>query len=568
MAAPPIPKYKTPAAGNPERSASGASSLDKRRTRSITFLHCIGALLTESSQIFQERELFLTGANGFLGKVILGMLLDRYPNLKHLHILVRPRADLSAAQRFADEVLASPALSGIAAAKGREFLDSRITLWSGDISAPRCGLDAADCGRLAGRVGLVLNCAGRVDFFPPLDDSFSSNVDGVANVVEFAQSLGAPLLHVSTAFVSGERDGLVEETEPIPGFYPHRRGPEDQRFNHAEEIQRAREIIRQIYESEGSNGAAEGRRSRELAQRLTALGRQRAAGWGWVNTYTYSKSLGEQIIASAPGLEYAIVRPAIVESAWQFPFPGWIEGGRTAAPLVLMALGGLKDWPVREDAPLEIVPVDMTAAAILAVASLLLQKRHRAVYQLGSADVNPCTLGAIVELLDREARRRGARNGNGALGRRFMDWLGGARRGGKARFVSAEDARSRRLRLQGNIARSQRWLAGGQTALEKAGLPGEKWLASWSVELRKLDLQAKFREQTLEQYLPFVLQNRYVFESENIRAAYSALAPSDRERLSWQPEQIDWERYWIHHQIAGIEKWVQPEAVRDWTFSI
>lgn len=506
--------------------------------------------MTENSRTFQEHEVLLTGANGFLGKVVLGLLLDRYPDIKLLHVLVRPRAGLSAAQRFADEVLASPVLSGIAAAKGREFLESRICVWSGDISAPRCGLDVADCASLAGRIGLILNCAGRVDFFPPLDDSFSSNVDGVANVIELSQSLGATLLHVSTAFVCGETDGLVEETEPIRGFYPHRRGPEDLRFNHAEEIDRARAIIRQIYESEASNGAPDGRRSRELTQRLTALGRQRAGGWGWVNTYTYSKSLGEQIIASTPGLEYAIVRPAIVESAWQFPFSGWIEGGRTAAPLVLMALGGLKDWPVQEDAPLEIVPVDMAAAAILAVAALLLQKRHRPVYQLGSADVNPCTLGAVVKLLDREARRRGVR------------------RGGRARFVSAEDARSRRLSLQGKIAWTQRWLASGQAALEKAGLPGERWLAGWATDLRKLDLQAKFREQTLEQYLPFVLQNRYVFESENIRAGYSALAADDRERLPWQPEQIDWERYWIRHQIAGIEKWVQPEAVRDWTFSI
>ncbi|MGH9375736.1 MAG: SDR family oxidoreductase [Terriglobia bacterium] len=522
--------------------------------------------MTGANQAFQEQEIFLTGANGFLGKVILGMLLDRIPGLKHIHVLIRPRADLSAAQRFAAEVLASPAISGIATVKGREFLESRISVWAGDVSAPRCGLDAASYGQLAGRVGLILNCAGRVDFFPPLDDSFGSNVDGVSNVVELAQALGAPLLHVSTAFVCGETDGLVEETEPIPGFYPHRRGPEDHRFNHVEEMERAREIIRQIYE--GSECAAGGRRSRELAQRLTALGRQRSASWGWVNTYTYSKSLGEQIIASTPGLEYAIVRPAIVESAWQFPFAGWIEGGRTAAPLVLMALGGLKDWPVREDAPLEIVPVDMTAAAILVVASLLLQKRHRPVYQLGSADVNPCTLGSIVELLVREARKRGVRNGDRAIGRRFADWLGGARRNGQPQFVTAEDAHARRIQQQNKIARAQRWLLGGQAALERLGLPGEKWLGGCAAEFRKLDLQVKFREQILEQYLPFVLQNRYVFESENIRAAYAAFPLEDRERLPWRPEEIDWERYWVSHQIAGIEKWVQPEAVRDWTFSI
>ena len=49
----------------------------------------------------------------------------------------------------------------------------------------------------------------------------------------------------------------------------------------------------------------------------------RARSWGWPNTYTYTKSLGEQVIAGTPGLRYAIVRPSIVESALRYPFPGW-----------------------------------------------------------------------------------------------------------------------------------------------------------------------------------------------------------------------------------------------------
>src|SRR5207248_9652489 len=141
----------------------------------------------------------------------------------------------------------------------------------------------------------------------------------------------------------------------------------------------------------GSNDQ-DGGRSRDLARRLVALGRQRAERWGWVNTYTYAKSLGEQIIAAEQGLDYAIVRPAIVESALDFPFPGWIEGGRTAAPLVLMALGGMREWPIRRDIPLEVVPVDLVAAAILTVAALHLDGQSERVYQLGSADVNPTIL--------------------------------------------------------------------------------------------------------------------------------------------------------------------------------
>ena len=65
-----------------------------------------------------------------------------------------------------------------------------------------------------------------------------------------------------------------------------------------------------------------------------------------------------------------------------------------------------------------------------------------------------------------------------------------------------------------------------------------------------------------------VLGNRYVFESESIRAAYALISETERKLLPWNPEQIDWKSYWVNNQIKGIERWVQPEAVKAWTFRI
>ncbi|HKS96162.1 MAG TPA: SDR family oxidoreductase [Terriglobia bacterium] len=554
--------------------------------------------LTDVGQAFQEHEVILTGASGFLGKVVLALILDRFPRLKHLHILLRPRGDVSAEERFLTETLPSPALKAVVEKRGRDFVRERITVWAGDIAQPDLGLGAATAERLSGRVGLIINCAGSVEFFPPLDVSFSSNVDGVEHVVALAKSLGSKLLHVSTCYVSGPADGLVEETEPIVGFYPRRRGPDDSSFNHVEEIRYARDRIRQIYESAygsaepssaGKLGAAdEAQRRKDVIQRLMALGRQRAEHWGWVNTYTYAKSLGEQIIAAEPGLDYAIVRPAIVESALEFPFPGWIEGGRTAAPLILMALGGLKDWPMRQDIPLEVVPVDLVAAAIVVVGGLLLDGRHEPVYQLGTADVNPILLGPLVNLLDAESRRRRAeaqnrdrngaghetgvepRNGNGRAAGipSFISGLVGARATGRVRFVTAEEARTRRESMQNRINRAQSLIGSVKGMLKAVRLPGTESLAGLSTALRTMGLQASFREQTLDQYLPFIRDNRYIFESENIRRAYTLISERERELLPWNPESIDWKAYWVENQIPGVERWVQPEAVKNWTFRI
>src|SRR5579863_176677 len=539
--------------------------------------------LTDVGQAFREHEVLLTGANGFLGKVILGLILDRFPDFNHLHILLRRRGELSASERFFSETLGSPALQSVVQRRGLDTFRSRITVWPGDISQADCGIDAAGLEGLGTRASLVINCAGNVDFFAPVDQSFASNVDGVEHVVALTRSLGAKWLHVSTCYVRGQADGLVEETEPILGFYPRRSGPEDASFNHADEITYCRERIRHIYRSAqgssagwetGDEASGADARGKDLTDRLITLGRQRAEHWGWVNTYTYAKSLGEQIIAAADDLDWAIVRPAIVESALNFPFPGWIEGGRTAAPLVLMALGGLKDWPVRKDMPLEVVPVDMVASAILVAGALLLDGRHEAVYQLGTADVNPLLLGPLVTLLDAEARRRRngtsreAGHGNGTelpplVGR----WLGAAP-GRPVRFVSAKDANELRQAKKKRNAKINSIINTINKMDFSRHLPGGQFLASLATALRTVELQAGFRERILDQYLPFILENCYIFESENIRAAYAQIPVKARELLPWNPEQIDWKSYWINNQIPGVERWVQPEAVKKWTFKI
>ena len=493
--------------------------------------------MTDFSQTFAENEILLTGANGFVGKVILALLLDRYPQAQRVHVLVRPRGGASAAERFRTDVLDSPPLRPLIEKAGREAVERRIQVYEGDASQPLAGLDESACGALAGRVKLILNCAGLVEFFPPVDRSLDANVTAVERLLETARRLGAKLLHVSTCYVAGKADGLIEETEPILGFYPRRRDAADDAFDARRELAQCRAAAER---------AADGPAGRRRSEALIELGRVRSSRWGWVNTYTYAKSLGEQALAAQTDVEYAIVRPAIVESALRYPFPGWIEGGRTAAPLVLMALGGLLDWPVRPDLSLEVVPVDMVAAATLAVAALLLAGRQRSVYQLGASDVNPYPMEELVRLLAAEAES----NGNRAAAAPF--WLDPFRR---LRFLEPMQAEKRRRTLRRRIERCR-------GALESLGLK------SRAAALRALDLQTTFRERTLAEYLPFIFDNRYVFEAHNIREAYAELSADDREKLPWEPEAIDWPAYWRACQIAGIEKWVQPEAVRKWAFQL
>ena len=513
--------------------------------------------MIDVEKTFHQHEILLTGANGFLGKVIFGLLIDRYPGRRHLHVLIRPRGDRTPQERFEREVLDSPLLSEIVERIGRERLAERTTVWGGDAAKTLCGFKQSDLVALEGRVGLVLNCAGLVDFLAPVDQSLRANVDSVEQTAALAKRLGAKLLHISTCYVAGRADGLVEETEPIKGFYPLRRGPGDKRFDHTEELAECRRRVEQIRRT--AEQAGEPTDSARVKNQLIELGKQRAAHWGWVNTYTYTKSLGEQVLTAIPGLDYTIVRPAIVESTLDFPFPGWVEGGRTAAPLVLMALGGLKDWPARRDIPLEVVPVDQIAAATLAAGALLLNGEHEQVYQLATADTNPLWMGGLVELLVDEAERISK---NGSPISRWLDPLS------RLRFLDQEQAEMRRKQLERRLGSLEKMVAVAQRKLPGFGAPSDPTWAKWRASLRTLGLQLRFREQVLQQYLPFILEHRYIFEAQRIREGYRKIAQADRARLRWSPERIDWDLYWRKNQIEGIKKWVEPEAVREWSFRI
>jgi len=96
--------------------------------------------LIDIGKTLRGNDILLTGGNGFVGKVLLGLILDRYPEFRHLHILLRPRRNLSASERFLEETLRSPALEKIAKKYGKDLLQSKITIWDGDVAQPNCGL--------------------------------------------------------------------------------------------------------------------------------------------------------------------------------------------------------------------------------------------------------------------------------------------------------------------------------------------------------------------------------------------------------------------------------------------
>src|SRR5215813_11364219 len=397
--------------------------------------------------IFRGKNLMLIGSTGFVGKVALSMLLHRYPDVGRVYCLVRPGAGNTADERFYKKVASSEVFDPVRAVHGaafEDFLRSKIVAVPGDIGRPLCNFGDEQFAEFdrAGGLHAIINSAGLVSFAPSLESALRINAMGAKNVLDAARKAGARLCHVSTCYVAGRRDGDVWEDEPVVGYFPRseaRDGAHSERelldrdFDPAAEIADCQKIIDQareqsndrqhisMFRERGAEALREQRRdpddendlklavARErkiwMNEVLTKLGMERAEHWGWTNTYTYTKSLGEQIILSDRTVAATIVRPAVVESAVRYPFPGWNEGFNTTAPLMYLMLKGHRAVPMGEDTALDVIPVDFIASGMLLATAAVVAGEHEPVYQLGTSDANRVTSKRLTELTGLAVRR-------------------------------------------------------------------------------------------------------------------------------------------------------------------
>src|SRR6266496_3675811 len=383
------------------------------------------------TEIFKDRKIFLIGSTGFLGKVTLSMLLHRFPNIGRVYVTVRARSQEESESRFWHSVLTAEPFDPLRERYGNAlegFIRDKVFVLGGDIGDVNLGYSEEEAQRVADDLDIVINSAGNVTFNPTLESALRTNVVGTQNVIAFARRMKRPaLVHVSTCFVAGNRSGAVWESERVPGYFPRRtelQGVEfsvDQEINDcaklAERVReeardammvaRFRELARKRLNEEGRDaddpdalGLAVARERKVWTRtRLTDLGIERSKWWGWPNIYTYTKALGEQLVAAETGIVRSIVRPSIVESAAVYPFPGWNEGFTTTAPLIFLAFKGKTVIPASDKLILDITPVDRVAAVMLAVAAEAIISEPRLVHQAATGDSNPNNMKRIVGMV-------------------------------------------------------------------------------------------------------------------------------------------------------------------------
>jgi len=535
-------------------------------------------------EIYRGRHVFVLGSTGFLGKVLLSMLLRHFPDVGRVYVMVRRGSGTSSDARFWDHVVPSHPLDPLREQHGenlRAFLQDKVRVVDGDITEPNLGLSEEDAARVAGDIDVIINSSGKVTFNPPLESALRTNVTGTKNVIAFAKRMKRPaLIHTSTCFVAGNRSGEIWENERLDGYFPRRLELPATHFNVEQEIadcariaaevraqaedatvvarlrQKARDFLRDANRDPDDEAALKMGLARErkdwIRSELTKRGIQRASEWGWPNIYTYTKSIGDQLVARETGIVRSIVRPAIVESSLAYPFRGWNEGFTTSAPLIYLALKGQNKLPVSESLILDMVPVDHIAGAMLMVAAQACVEEPALVHQLAGGDLNPSRIGRVTTLVGLYKRKRFQ---DKETGNKLLNQLAARM---EFRPVSYEEYDKTSLPLISRVTEKV------SDALDKVR---PRWgggrFANWVDQVKKRvdDVKriTKDAGRDIDLFRPFIIDNEYVLRADNIRALRDRVVPEERDLVPWSPETIDWYDYLMNIHFPGLQKWVLPE---------
>lgn len=519
-------------------------------------------------EAYEGRHILVAGGSGFVGKVWLAMVLERIPDVGRISLLLRGKGR-GVKERFEKLVNEGYVFAPLHERFGEglaQYVGQRLEVVAGDVSRPELGMDPEVAERLRGSVDLVINFAGLVDFNPDLRDAADTNVMGAVHVADFVQSCRkAKLVHVSTCFVAGQRDGLIpEKIQPLT--------PSGEPMDAQAELAQLRRIIAKteldnespevdahlhkdvIKRLEGrSSGEPSERRIRDLVTRLkrkrlretmSEAGTERAKQLGWPNTYTYTKALAEYLLLDRQEqLDFAIFRPAIVESAVEYPFAGWNEGFNTSGPLVYLAKTWFRHIPAREGNPLDVIPVDMVCKALLIAGAAVLRGEHVQVYQCGASDRNFLPIDRLTELSALGHRRWLREHGESALHKVIL-----------SRWDALAADPDHVLNL-GNI----RSVLTQVTRYLKHGLP-EKIPSELQEAADKLaketdnsNRRLRQIEDVLELFQPFTHDHYCVFECRAF-LRHPVLEPEFR----FEPESIEWRSYWLEVHMPGLRRWCFP----------
>jgi nucleoside-diphosphate-sugar epimerase len=526
----------------------------------------------ETANFFAGKTIFVTGATGYLGKVLLERILWQLPQVRRIVLLMRAHcaSDPEAVVRLRAEqaIFSSSIFTRLRVRHGERldgFIRDKVQVVHGDLSSPDLGLASHSLEMLGSEVDFIINLAADVNFHERLDYAVLSNTQGPYHLLKLATRFRNPiLLHVSTAYVSGRRAGRIPEhmLQPDVSAFDLMGISNGEPFRTENEIviaERLGESVERESQTRAARGefrqsviaqfrsaritgedplddAAERNRRRWVRDRLSQEGLSRARRFGWVDTYSFTKALGEQLLVkSANGIPIIILRPSIVESTLHQPEPGWIEGFRMSSPVLFgYGQGVLPDFPARRDAVIDFIPADFVVSALLASLTAAPRGGNPKAFQVASGWENPVRWHQLMDYTREYFRQLPLSGDCGPVVPH--DWSYPSSR--------SFDAWVRRRKLGLRMAHA---------ACEHLDfLPGATRLRD-KVAVQRTSLK---RLESINRLYAGYCGLDCQFQTDNTRQLFRSLTSEDQRAFFFDPAAIDWPTYIRGIQLPGVRRHV------------
>lgn len=151
----------------------------------------------------KRKTIFLTGATGFVGSNLASKFLERGYYLKFLARDKRQKAN-----KRIEQIM-------YRICKKYKIWKGRVEVINGDITKDNLGLSPNELSKLCSEIDIVFHCAANTSFDKDRKREIEKdNVIGTKNILELSRWINNPNLHyISTAYVCGQRKGIVYEDE-------------------------------------------------------------------------------------------------------------------------------------------------------------------------------------------------------------------------------------------------------------------------------------------------------------------------------------------------------------------
>jgi alcohol-forming fatty acyl-CoA reductase len=163
--------------------------------------------MSKIRNFYKGKSILVTGATGFIGKVLIEKILYSCSEVKQIFLIIRLNKNQKLKERF-DNLLNSPVFTRIKNEKS-EVLE-KLTPIEGNIELCDFGISNENLVKIIHETEIIFNVAGLVNFLEPIQTAFICNTVSFKNLIEIAKRMKnlQVLMHVSTGFCFRQRENI------------------------------------------------------------------------------------------------------------------------------------------------------------------------------------------------------------------------------------------------------------------------------------------------------------------------------------------------------------------------